>query len=92
MNDYSKLFLIMSSTHKHMSVSEFKAQALGTFERIAKAGLSIVVTKRGKPIAKVTPYSEQKEAAAPGRLAGTLLYEGDLVSPLGADLWNAARP
>lgn len=80
----------MKSSHKQMSVSEFKAKALGAFEQIAK-GASVVVTKRGKPIARVIPYAESTSDNTAGRLAGTLLFEGDLVSPLGADLWDAAR-
>lgn len=80
----------MKMTIKQMSVSEFKAKALGVFKQIAK-GHALIITKRGRPIAKVIPYGEHQPSNTPGRLAGTLLYEGDVVSPLGADIWDAAR-
>jgi len=74
-----------------LSVSEFKAKALGVLEQIAQTGETVVVTKRGKAIVKVVPYSEEVEVNVPGKLRGTVLEEGDIVSPLGADMWNATR-
>lgn len=65
-----------------LSVSEFKAKALGIMEQIAQTGETVVVTKRGKAIVKVVPYSEDVEANVPGTLRGTVLEEGDIVSPL----------
>ena len=73
------------------SVSEFKSRSLGLFARISKSGESIFITKRGKPIAKVIPMAEEIGPPQAGRLAGTVLYEHDIVSPLGASLWNAAK-
>ena len=73
------------------SVSTFKAKALGILARVARTGEAVVVTKRGKAIVKVVPFSEETAPMAPGKLKGTVLEEGDLISPLGADLWNAAR-
>ena len=77
---------------KVFSVSEFKAKSLGLLERVARSGESIVVTKRGKPIAKVIPFQDAQDKPKPGRLEGTLLSEGDIIAPLGARLWKAAEP
>ncbi len=74
-----------------LSVSEFKAKALGILDRVARTGEAVVVTKRGKAIVKVIPFPEDVEPLVPGKLKGTVLEEGDIVSPLGADLWDAAR-
>lgn len=76
---------------KTLSVSEFKAQALGILEQIARTGEIVVVTKRGKAIAKVIPFSEDQNSRVPGKLRGTVLEEGDVVTPFGADIWQAAR-
>lgn len=80
-----------SARPKTISVSEFKAHALGIFEEIFQKGRSVVVTKFGKPLAKVIPFAATGKNPVPGKLAGTILYEGDIVSPLGPDLWDAAR-
>lgn len=75
-----------------VSVSEFKAKALGIFDDISKTGRVVTVTKHGRPLAKVLPFPESKvERPVPGKLAGTILYEGDIVSPLGAGIWHAAK-
>jgi len=76
---------------KKLSVSEFKAKVLGVMNQVARTGETIVVTKRGKAIVKVIPFVEEAAPLAPGKLRGTVVEEGDIVAPLGADLWNAAR-
>lgn len=79
------------------SVTEFKAQALGILEQVVQTGEPAIVTKRGKAIVKVVPLaygadvSEDVEVQVPGKLKGTVLEEVDIVSPLGADIWDAAR-
>lgn len=69
---------------KAMSVSaaRFKAECLGLLDRVARTKRSIVVTKRGKPVARVVPLEE------PRSLEGSILAEDDLVSPTGAR-WSA---
>jgi prevent-host-death family protein len=74
-----------------VSVSEFKAKALGLLEQISQTGESVVVTKRGKAIVKVVPFSNDISANVPGKLKGTVLEEVDVVSPLGSDIWTAAQ-
>lgn len=76
------------------SVTEFKAQALGILEQVAQTGEPVIVTKRGKAIVKVIPLpygvdvSEDAAVQVPGKLKGTVLEEVDIVSPLGADIWD----
>lgn len=69
----------------------FKAKSLGLFEEVARTGQSIMVTKRGKPIAEVVPVEKEKERPIPGQLAGTVLFEGDILTPFGAEIWHAAQ-
>ena len=74
---------------KKMAISEFKAQALHVSGEVARTKVSVVVTKRGKPIAEVVPYRDTREKPVAGLLSGTIVHEGDIVSPLGEDDWNA---
>ena len=76
---------------KTMSISEFKAKALGVLDKVARTGEPIIVSKRGKPIVKVVPFELDSEVLVPGRMKGTVLEEIDIISPLGPDLWGAAR-
>ena len=66
-------------------ISAFKAHALGILDAVAQTGEKVLVTRRGKPLAVVGPYSEPGKTLCPGRLAGTISFAGDLVSPLDND-------
>lgn len=63
----------------------FKAKCLAILDEVALTGECVVVTKRGKPVAKVVPIDAE---AIPG-VEGSIVSEGDLVSPIG-DEWEAS--
>ncbi len=60
---------------------EFKAKCLQLMDRVARSRESIVITKRGKPVAKLVPPDEL-EPRAPlfGYMAGTAEIRGDIVN------------
>ena len=74
---------------KSMQVTEFKAHALQVLGQVAKTREPVLITKRGIPLVEVIPYSGKKPSA--GRLSDALVFEKDIVSPLGEDLWDACR-
>ncbi len=74
---------------KTLAITDFKAHALQILARIAKTKESVVITKRGKPIVEVIPFSTSKPA--PGKLSEALVFEKDIVSPLGSDMWDACK-
>jgi len=76
---------------KTIAASEFKAHALATIAEVAATRESVIVTKRGKPLVRVSPFEGAPKDHAPGKLAHTLVFEKDIVSPLGADDWDACR-
>jgi len=76
---------------KTITVSEFKTHALQVVGQVAKTGKPVIVTKRGEPLAEVVPYAGTDDAPMPGKLAETLVFEKDIVSPLGESIWNACR-
>lgn len=76
---------------REFSISSFKAHALSIVSAVAQTGERVLVTKRGKPMAYLVPAETAGTNRQPGRLAGTLTHEEDVVSPLGADIWEAAK-
>ena len=53
---------------RSIPASEFKAKCLALLDEVAQKRETLVVTKRGKPVAKVVP------AAEPRSLRGTVTY------------------
>lgn len=76
---------------KTMGISEFKTHALKILNQIAKTQEHIVITKRGKPLAQITPYRKEDSDPKPGKLADALVFEKDIVSPLGEEMWEACK-
>lgn len=74
-----------------MAVSTFKARALSEMDRVAKSRVGMVITKRGKPIVQILPYQESPARMTPGKLSHMLVFEEDILTPLGPGLWEAAR-
>ena len=73
-----------------ISVSQFKTHALALFVRVADKHEKITITKRGKPIARIIPYEEPHTKPIPGKLSNFMIFEKDIVSPLGPEIWDAA--
>jgi len=70
---------------KGVSASRFKAECLRLLDEVAETGREVVITKRGKPVAKVTPVE------SPPSLRGSvrfLVSDEELIAPLG-EAWDA---
>jgi prevent-host-death family protein len=65
-----------------ISVSKFKATCLAVIEQVKLTGNSIVITKRGLPIAVVNPVVTPANPSWLGSATGTAFITGDLVEPL----------
>jgi len=74
-----------------MGISQFKSHALKILDQVAKTKEVIIITKRGKPLAKIIPYRDSISDHAPGKLADALVFENDIVSPLGEETWDACK-
>ena len=66
-------------------------ETLQAVDRVAKTREGLVITKRGKALVRVVPYQPASTAPVPGKLAPALVFEKDIVSPLGTALWEATR-
>ena len=76
---------------KTMAISEFKAHALKVLNEVAKSQEAIIITKRGRPLVKVVPHRQSEMKPTPGRLADAFVFEKDIITPLGEELWEACQ-
>ncbi len=65
----------MDTNGREIPAGEFKARCLAILDDVALTGENIIVTKRGKPVAKVVPIEE------PPSLEGSVIHCGDIISP-----------
>lgn len=70
-----------------MSATEFRAKCLGLIDEVAETGRDIVITKRGKPVARLVPY-RRKPKSLFGMGRGRIEILGDIVSPMPAEWYT----
>lgn len=80
--------MVMKGEPMEIKAAEFKAKCLELMDRVAEGHEEIVITKRGKPIAKLVPVEAKPWALLFGRGAGTCEILGDIVAPLDVK-WEA---
>ncbi len=71
-----------------IQASEFKARCLSLMDDVARSGEILVVTKNGRPIAELHPYSGGR-AVSPFGLHPKLEISGDILTPVDDDSWKA---
>jgi len=76
---------------KTMAITEFKAYALKVIDQVAKSREGLIITKRGEPIAELVPFRKSEQKPVSGKLADTLVFEKDIVEPLGDSIWEACK-
>lgn len=65
-----------------ISVSKFKATCLAVVARVQKTRKPMLITKFGKPIARIVPLEEDTmKKSWLGSMAGTVKIVGNIVSP-----------
>jgi antitoxin (DNA-binding transcriptional repressor) of toxin-antitoxin stability system len=76
-----------------LRVSDFKARCLAVLDEVARTGERVVLLRRGKPIAQISPAVGGEEKEYPQhRLRGTLEIVGDVMEPpLPPEAWEAER-
>jgi prevent-host-death family protein len=70
-----------------MAVGTFKAKCLRVTDDVNKFHQKIVITKHGRPVAKIVPC-EQKNSGFFGMLRGSVTIKGDIVKSTG-EKWEA---
>jgi len=70
-----------------ISAGQFKAKCLKLMDEVRNRREEVVITKRGKPVARLVPFDE-KQAKIYGCMQGTVTILGDIVSPV-KEKWDA---
>ena len=74
---------------KTMAAGKFKDVCLQTLDEVAASRRPVVITKRGRPVAKLVPITAT--GTRPKSLAGSVVAEsGDPFST--GEVWDADRP
>jgi len=71
-----------------IAAGEFKAKCLKMLDKVADERETLVITKRGIPVAKVIPIPSQGDFV--GSMRGSVIWEGDIVSPIDVE-WEAMK-
>lgn len=64
---------------KAISASEFRARCYALLKRVNQTGEEIVITKRGKPVAKLVAVRGREPVI--GSMKGTVQILGDIIAP-----------
>jgi len=75
---------------KRVPAAAFKATCLELMDRVRAAGVEYVVTKHGRPVAKLVPYDGDKTTSPFGCMKGTVLGYERPFDPVDAD-WDVNR-
>jgi prevent-host-death family protein len=73
---------------KTMVVSEFKAKCTAVLREAQRTGETILVTRRGDPLARVEPIRQEPHKRRLGMLRGRMRIHGDIVQTDTADDWE----
>jgi prevent-host-death family protein len=68
---------------KKMAAGAFKVHCLAVMDEVQSKRESVLITKRGKPVAKLVPVEKEKDdifGFMTGK--GTVEIKGDIVSPI----------
>lgn len=72
---------------RQIAAGEFKAKCLHLLDEVQRSRKEILITKRGRPVARLLPAVETP-APLFGRMEGTIEICGDIISPTG-ETWEA---
>lgn len=66
---------------KTVAAGEFKARCLSLMDDVQRTRETVIITKRGRPVAKLVPVAAAKDDFI-GRLQGKIRIVGDIESPV----------
>ena len=73
-----------------VSKSKFKPRALQYFRDIQESGQELIITDHGKPVLKISPFSEDSQSVLEELRNSVTFYE-DPLEPVGVSDWDALR-
>ncbi|MES0488808.1 MAG: type II toxin-antitoxin system Phd/YefM family antitoxin [Leptospirales bacterium] len=72
----------------NMPAAEFKSKCLKIMDDVNAYHQEVVITKHGKPVAKLVPYSNKPSKSIFGYMKDTVAIYGDITKPL-EENWDA---
>jgi len=79
----------MTKSNRIVAAAQFKAECLHLLDVVHNQHLSYIITKRGKPFAKLVPIPDQPVDYF-GCMQETAFASGDIVSPIDIE-WDAEK-
>jgi len=77
----------MTIVKRVIAAGEFKARCLALLDEVQESRVELVITKRGRPVARLLPVSDEVPILF-GRMKGTGSINGDIIAPTG-ETWEA---
>ena len=71
-----------------IAAGKFKAECLRLMDLVQENHEEIIITKRGRKVAKLVPITEESPKNIYGWLEGSVVFEEDIISPTG-EQWDA---
>ena len=79
-------------TEKTVTATRFKAECLKLIDEVNSDGRPIVVTRHGKPVARLSPVAKEQRTSIIGSMRGSIIGYSDIISPASdPDDWDALR-
>ncbi len=78
-------------SHRVVNITEFKARCLSLLDGVGKGEGSITITKRGRPLATVTPARPPAWKSPEGAWSGKVKLAGGLETADTSGLWDVLR-
>ncbi len=73
-----------------INASEFKAKCLAILDEVSSTGESVMILKRGRPVAELVPPVSTGSRYPQDDLRESVVIKGDVVEPvLPAEVWEA---
>jgi prevent-host-death family protein len=69
---------------KSIPAGKAKAQLLALLDAVERSQEDVIITKRGRPVARLAPLKKTRKSSLKARL----LFLGDVVTPVD-ETWNA---
>ena len=75
---------------RSMTATQFKNRCLAVLEDVERTRRPLVVTRRGKPVARIGPVTTDLGTPADNPLKDSIEFQDDLVAPI-EEAWEAPR-
>lgn len=77
---------------RSMAAGEFKTHCLRVMDQVQREREAVIITKKGRPVAKLVPIEGDASRSVFGCLAEDFEIVGDIVSPIFATKdWEATK-